>query len=101
MLIKKGDKIIVLSGKDKNKKSKVLVAYPKTGKVLVEAVNMTKRHQRTRKEGEKGQVVSVAMPIDASSVALLCSKCDKGSRVKMKLVGGKKLLVCVRCGSEF
>ncbi len=101
MIIKKGDNVIVLSGKDKNKKSKVLMAYPKTGKILVEAVNMTKRHQRKRKEGEKGQVVSVAMPIDASNVALFCSKCDKGSRVKVKMVADKKLMVCARRSSEF
>ncbi len=101
MNIKKGDNVIVLAGKDKNKKSKVLRAFPKIGKVLVEAVNMTKRHQRKRKEGERGQVVSVAMPIDASNVALFCSKCGKGSRVKTKIVSGKKLLVCSRCSSEF
>ena len=101
MTIKKGDNVIVLAGNDKNKKSKVLKAFPSTGKILVEAVNMAKRHQRKRKEGEKSQVVSVAMPIDASNVALFCSKCGKGSRVKFNVVNGKKLRVCARCSSEF
>lgn len=101
MTIKKGDNVIVLTGKDKNKKSKVLRAYPRTGKVLVEAVNMAKRHQRRRKEGEKSQVVSLAMPMSVSNVALFCSKCDKGSRVKINVVNGKKIRVCAKCSFEF
>ncbi len=101
MIIKKGDNVIVLAGKDRNKKSKVLRAFPKTGKVLVEAVNMVKRHQKKKKEGGKGQIVSVAMPVDASNLALFCSKCNRGSRVRAKIVNGKKLRICVRCDSEF
>lgn len=101
MIIKKGDNVIVLTGKDKSKKSKVLKAFPSTGKILVESVNMAKRHQRKRKQGDKGQVISVAMPIDASNVALFCSKCGKGSRVRTKIVNDKKLRVCARCDSEF
>ncbi|MBI3632813.1 MAG: 50S ribosomal protein L24, partial [Candidatus Vogelbacteria bacterium] len=89
MAIKKGDNIIVLSGKDKGKKSKVLRSFPKTGKILVEAVNMVKKHMKKRKEGEKGQVVSVALPIDASNVLLFCSKCAKGSRAKTSVVNNK------------
>ncbi len=101
MNIKKGDNVIVLTGKDKGKKSKVVKAFPRDGKVLVEAVNMVKRHQRKRREGDKGQVVSVAMPVNVSSVALFCTKCDKGSRAKTKLVDGKKFLACARCSSSF
>ncbi len=101
MFIKKGNKVMVLAGKDKNKQSKVLKVFPKTGKVLVEQVNMVKRHQKKRREGDKGQVVSVAMPIDVSNVALLCGRCNLGSRVRNKTVDGKKLLVCARCDSEF
>ena len=101
MAIKKGDNIIVLTGKDKGKKAKVLRVFPKTGKILVEAVNMVKKHLKKRKENEKGQVVSVAMPIDASNVLLFCSKCSKGSRIKTSIVNSKKLRVCFRCSSEF
>ena len=101
MNIKKGDNIIVLSGKDKNKRSKVLRVFPKTGKVLVEAVNIVKKNQKKRKEGEKGQIVSVAMPMSASAVMVVCSRCDKGSRAKFKVVNDKKLRVCAGCSSEF
>lgn len=101
MIIKKGDNVIVLTGNDKGKQSKVLRAFPKSNKVLVEAVNMVKRHQRKRKEGDKGQVVTMAMPMHVSNVAFLCAKCNKGSRVKTKVISGKKLLVCAKCSAEF
>ena len=100
MLIKKGDNIIVLAGKDKGKQAKVLKSFPKIGRILVEGINMVKRHQKKRREGDKGQVVSVAMPIDTSNAALFCSRCNRSSRVGAKIVGGKKLRVCARCGAE-
>jgi len=70
MKIKKGDNVIVLAGKDKGKKGKVIRAFPKKGKVLVEGLNMTKRHQRPRKTSEKGQIMNIAMPIHVSNVKL-------------------------------
>ncbi len=101
MAIKKGDNIIVISGKDKGKKAKVLKVFPETGKVLVEGVNMVKRHQKKRKENEQGHVVSMATPIDASNVLLFCTKCVKGSRIKNSFASGKKFRVCSKCDSEF
>ena len=69
MHIKKGNTVVILSGDDKGKTGKVLRAFPGEGKVLVEGINMTKKHQRPRKEGQKGAVVDVAMPIHASNAA--------------------------------
>ncbi len=69
MHIKKGDTVKILTGKDKGKTGKVLKAYPRENKVLVEGVNMYKKHERARKEGQKGQVVERAMPLQASNVA--------------------------------
>ena len=68
MHIKKGDNIIILAGKDKGKSGKVVRALPKKNKVVVEGLNMTKRHQRPKKSGEKGTVISMAMPINVSNV---------------------------------
>ena len=68
MKIKKGDNVIVLTGKDKGKKGKVVRAFPKKGKVLVEGLNMAKRSQRPRKTSEKGQIMNIAMPIHVSNV---------------------------------
>lgn len=66
MHIKKGDNVIILSGDDKGKTGKVVKAFPAIHKVLVEGINTVKKHERARKEGQKGQVVTVAMPFDAS-----------------------------------
>lgn len=66
--VKTGDEVIVITGKDKGKKGKIIQTFPKLGRVVVEGVRMTKRHLRTHKAGEKGQIVEFAMPIDASNV---------------------------------
>ena len=68
MKIKKGDNVIIITGKDKGKKGKVVRALPKLNKVIVEGLNMTRRHQRPRKSGEKGTVISTAMPLHVSNV---------------------------------
>ncbi len=68
MHIKKGDNVIILSGDDKGKTGKVVKAFPSIHKILVEGINTVKKHERARKEGQKGQVVTVAMPVDASKV---------------------------------
>lgn len=68
MKIKKGDNVIIIAGKDKGKKGKVIRAFPKKGKVVVDGINMSKRHQRPRKSGEKGSVVNTAMPLSVSNV---------------------------------
>lgn len=68
MSVKKGDTVVILKGKDRSKSGKVLRVFPKTNKVLVEGINMVKRHKRPTKQGEKGQMVSIARPIDRSNV---------------------------------
>lgn len=66
--LKSGEEVIVIAGKDKGKKGKILQAFPRLNRVVVEGVRVTKRHLRTRKQGEKGQIVEVSMPIHASNV---------------------------------
>lgn len=70
MHIKKGDNVIVLAGKDKGKNGKVIKAMPKLGKVIVEGINMVKKHQRPTKQGQKGQMVDKSMPMDVSKLAV-------------------------------
>jgi large subunit ribosomal protein L24 len=77
--LKSGDVVIVTTGKDKGKQGKVLQAFPKLNRVVVEGVRMTKRHLKTRKQGEKGQVVEISMPIHASNVMLVGAN-GKGMR---------------------
>ncbi len=100
MNIKKGDNIIVVTGKDKGKKSKVLKAFPARNLVLVDGINQVKKHQKKRSENQKGQTVTKAMPLNSSNVMIFCSRCEKGTRMGSKLVGDKKVRVCATCKSE-
>ena len=103
MNIKKNDTVIVLSGKDKGVKGKVLVAMPAENKVIVEKVNVATCHTKPRKQGEQGGIVKKETPIRACKVALYCEKCEKNgkaTRVAHKIVDGKKIRVCCKCGAE-
>ena len=100
MKIKKDDKVIVLSGKDKGKQGKVLIADPKGGKVVVEGVSVATKHQKPRQQGQEGGIIKVETPIYARKVQLVCPKCGKATRVAHKIVNGKKVRVCKQCGAE-
>ena len=99
MKIKKGDNVVVISGKDRGKKGKVLTVLPKEGKLAVEGVNMRKKHMRAKQSGQKGQIVQAPRLFSASAVMLVCAKCAKGVRVGYKAEGEKKMRICKRCRS--
>lgn len=99
MKIRKNDQILIVSGKDKGKKGKVLQVFPKTDKIVVEGLNLRKKHVRPRRQGEKGQIVESASPLHASNVKVICAKCKKPSKIGYKIPdGGKKYRVCKLCG---
>ena len=101
MSIKKGDLIVVLSGKDKGKQGKVLEAMPKTGKVVVEGINIVTRHAKPRKQGEQGGLLKKEAPMYACKVQKVCPKCNKATRPAHKMLAdGKKVCVCKKCGAE-
>ena len=98
--VKTGDTVVILSGKDKGKQGKVLTAFPKTGKVVVEGVAVATKHQKPRQQGMPGGIVKKEAAIDASNVMLVCPKCKKGVRVGHKVLdNGTKVRVCVKCGT--
>ena len=100
MNIKVNDTVIVLSGKDKGQKGKVMKAMPETGKVIVEGVNKATCHVKPRKQGEQGGIVQREIPMYACKVMRVCSKCDKPTRPAYKFVDGQKVRVCKHCGAE-
>lgn len=100
MRIKQDDQVLIIKGKDRGRKSKVLKGFPKTLKVLVEGVNIKKKHQKPKKEGEKGQVIELPAPIPASNIKLICPKCSKPTRLGIKRVGRKKYRLCKKCKGE-
>ena len=100
MNVKKGDTVVVLSGKDKGKKGKVLGTVPAENKVVVEGINMDSCHIKPRKQGEEGGIVKREAALYASKVQVVCPKCGKGTRVAHKIENGKKTRVCKHCGAE-
>ncbi len=100
MNIKRDDKVIVLSGKNKGKSGKVIAADPKADKVIVEGVNVATKHQKAQKKGQDGGIIKIETPIYVSKVQLVCPKCGKGTRVGHKIADGKKVRVCKKCGAE-
>ncbi len=109
MKVKKGDTILVISGKDKGKTAKVVKAFPKESQILVENVNLKKKHIRPKKEGEKGQVVQLPAPIDVSNAKIICPKCGKATRIGYKIekpskdktaVKFQKERICKKCKSK-
>jgi large subunit ribosomal protein L24 len=100
MKIKKGDTVLVISGKWRGKTGKVLKAFPKDFKVLVEGVNIVKKHQKPRRAGEKGEIVEIPKPIPVSKVKLICPHCKKATRVGYKIEEDKKFRICKKCKSK-
>jgi large subunit ribosomal protein L24 len=100
MKIKKGDTVLIISGKDKGRKGKVLEALPRQNKIVVEGVNIVKKHRRPKSEKEKGQVVEIAKPIDFSNVKLVCPKCGQPTRVGYRLTEKGKYRICKKCQQE-
>lgn len=99
--VKTGDTVVVLSGKDKGKQGTVLAVSPKEGKVIVEKVNMVKKHVKPRRMGEPGGIIQAEGAMYACKVQLVCPRCKKPTRVGHKLFeDGTKARICVKCGEE-
>lgn len=100
MKVKKGDTVLIISGKDKGRTAKILRSLPKERMILVEGMNLKSKHVKPKKQGEKGQVVKVSLPVDVSNTKFLCPKCGKASRLGYKMEGDKKFRICKKCKSE-
>ena len=98
MKIKKGDEVKLVSGKDKNKTGKVVRVFPKEASLLVEGLNMFKKHSRPREAGKKGEIILIPKPLKSSAVRLVCPSCRKITRVGYKLETGIKVRICKKCG---
>ncbi len=100
MKIRKGDKIRVMAGKDKGREGIVEKAYKKSSQVLIQKINIYKKHIKKSEKMPQGGVVEVPRPIDISKIMFMCPKCGKAARVGYKLEKGKKLRICKRCDSK-
>jgi len=101
MKIKKGDAILIIAGKDKGRKSKVITVFPQKGKIVAEGTNLRKKHIKPKKSGEKGQIVELPGAFNISNAKVICPKCGQATRVGYKLTNEKKKIrLCKKCGQE-
>lgn len=100
MHVKKGDTVKVLAGRDKGKEGEIIQAMPKENRVIVEKVNLVKRHQKPTPDFPEGGIITKEAPIHASNVMLICKSCKKPTRIAHKfLESGKKARACKHCGA--
>lgn len=98
MKVKKGDLVRVISGKDKGKEGKILRVIPKLNKVIVENVNIVKKHQRPTQQLREGGIIEQPSPIHVSKVMVICPSCGKPTRVGYRILEeGKKVRICRKC----
>lgn len=96
--VKKGDTVLVLSGKDKGKQGKIIESLPKKSKVVVEGVNKVKRHTKPTQSAPQGGIVVKEAPMSVSKVMLICPACSKATRIAKKEMNGKFVRSCKKCG---
>ncbi len=99
MKIKKGDSVVIIAGKDKGKKGKVLDVRAQVRRIVVEGIALRKKHQRARKAGQHGEVITLPSAIDVSNVMIFCSHCSKGVRTGFQITGDEKKRVCRICSN--
>ncbi|WP_334143302.1 50S ribosomal protein L24 [Rhabdothermincola sp.] len=101
MKIRKGDRVVVLQGKDRGKEGTVTFAFPAEDRVIVDGVNVAKKHQKPTRAIQQGGIIDKEMPVHVSSVAILCAACGKPTRVGYRFEGdGTKVRICRKCGGD-
>jgi large subunit ribosomal protein L24 len=101
MLLKKGDTVELISGKDRGKQGKIVQVFPKDERVVVEGLNLLTKNVRAKRAGEKGQQVKFNAPMPVSNMMLLCPKCGKRTRLGSHVSDDKKLRQCRKCKETF
>ncbi len=99
--VKTGDEVVVINGKYRGKRGKVMQVSPSEGKVIVEGVNIVKKHVKPKKMGEPGGIIEAESALYADKVQLVCPKCGRPTRVGKKVTDDNKVRVCKKCNAEF
>lgn len=100
MKIRKDDQVKIIAGNDRGKTGKVLAVLSQEGRLVVEGINIKRKHVRPKQQGRKGELVRVPAPVQISNVMIVCSKCGKPVKVGYKTIGAGKIRVCKKCGNE-
>jgi len=100
MKVKKGDRVVVLSGKDVGKEGEITRVIPERNRVIIDGINVAKRHQRATRATMQGGIIDKDMPIHVSNVAIVCSSCGGPTRIGYRFEGTEKIRVCRKCGKD-
>lgn len=100
MKIKKGDNVLVISGKDRGKRGKVLQVFPVEKRVVVENINLRRKNVKAKRANEKGQIVQFPAPLAVSNVKIVCPKCSAATRIGYIIKDDKKFRICKKCNKE-
>lgn len=100
MRIKKGDNVIMLSGKDRGKKGKVLAVFPENNRATIEGLNLIKKAVKARQQGQKGQIIHKERSVSVASIGMVCGACNKATRIGYRVEGDNKVRICKKCKSE-
>ena len=100
MSIRTGDKVRVIAGKDKGKEAKVLATLPHKERVVVERVNMMKKHARATQQNPKGGILEIEAPMHVSNVMLICPSCSQPTRISRRREDGTRIRSCKKCGND-
>ncbi len=98
--IKKGDNVKIISGKDRSKTGKITHVFPEENRIVVEGVNIHKKHSRPKKQGQKGQIIQMPMPIHVSNAIIVCPACGKTTPISVKKTEKEKIRACKKCSGE-
>ena len=100
MNIHKNDTVKIIAGKDRGKEGKVLRVDPVSSRILVDGINLMKKHRKSKKQGEKGEIVSLPRFLDASNTMIICGSCSRPARVGYRIEEGRKIRYCKKCKSN-
>ncbi len=97
--VRKGDTVLVTTGKDKGKKGKIINVDPEKGRVIIDGINIVKRHSKPTQKMPQGGIIEKPAPMQSSNVMLFCTKCNSPTRINKKTLGdGERVRVCKKCG---
>jgi large subunit ribosomal protein L24 len=97
---RKGDEVKIVAGKERGKNSKIEKVLHKEGKLLIEGVNLYKRHVKARAQNQKSEIITISKPLPLGNVALICPKCKKQTRAGFKTEKGQTIRICKKCKAE-
>lgn len=101
MKLKKGDNVAIIKGKDNGKNGNIITVFPKENKIIIENINLRKKHIKPRKQGEKGQTINIPVPLNLSNVMIICKNCVRKTRIGYKILEDKsKVRICKKCKEE-